>query len=103
MTGQVQILPAQLRAARALLGWSLEDLAERVALSQLTLADFEAAPRPQGDRVLAQIRRALEAGGVAFIESDDGGYGVRLRGEAPAASDAAATIPLERLNAENDE
>lgn len=102
MTEKQQISPAQIRAARALLDWSPEDLAERVGVSAMTLADFETVRRPADDRVVARIRRALEAGGVAFIDDPHGGPGVRLRDDRPA-SDQTATIPLESLNAENDE
>jgi ribosome-binding protein aMBF1 (putative translation factor) len=102
MAEKQQISPAQIRAARALLDWSPDDLAARVGISALTLADFETVRRPQDDRVVARIRRTLEAGGVAFIDDERGGPGVRLR-ENRSAGDQTATIPLEGLNAENDE
>ena len=71
--------PAQCRAARALLNWSQDALADRAALSVTTLRNFErGATTPIGNN-LAAIRSALEAAGVEFIEENGGGPGVRLR------------------------
>lgn len=44
-----------------------------------TLADFETGKRRPYDRTLADIRAALEAGGVAFVDQNGMGPGVRLR------------------------
>ena len=73
---------AQIRAARALLRWSAEDLAERSLLSVATVRRAELteeATSMTGANDLA-VRRALEAAGVIFIdENGDAGPGVRLR------------------------
>jgi hypothetical protein len=48
------------------------------------------------------IRAALESAGVIFVDENGEGPGVRLRkGGLPGTK--AASIPLEDLNAENDE
>ena len=71
----------QVRAARALLNWKQEMLAEK-ALVALT-----ALKRPESERGLPvhestrdQVRRALEAAGILFVESDRG-RGVMLLNE----------------------
>lgn len=70
----------QLRAARSLLGWSQSDLAARANLSVPTVKRLEGGFGPQvSDDARKRMRRALEAGGVEFIDENGGGPGVRLR------------------------
>lgn len=70
----------QLRAARGLIGWTQENLAEKSGVSRSTIADFEAGTRAPYDRTLDLIRRALVDAGVDFIAANDsGGLGVRLK------------------------
>ena len=73
------ITPGQCRAARALLDWTLERLAEACGLPKQTLVRFER--RQTSPRVTTHeaIRAALEAAGVDFIPENGGGPGVRLR------------------------
>ena len=70
-------LPAQCRAARALLSWSQAELAEKASVSKQTLVDFERGARQPYPRTLADIRSALEAAGVEFTNGD--APGVRLK------------------------
>jgi transcriptional regulator with XRE-family HTH domain len=72
---------AQIRAARALLAWSANELARRAGVSPRTLRNAEGAEGipPVQVRTLDRIRRALEAGGVEFTQNAGGGVGVRLR------------------------
>ena len=82
---RVMLTGPQMRAARALLGWSAKDLAQRSRVSQPTIQRSERAsdvPNMQTKNLLA-IKAALEDGGVVFLdagESRDGGVGVRFRG-----------------------
>jgi hypothetical protein len=72
---------AQIRAGRALLRWSAEDLARSssVGLTTIRRAELtEAATSLTAANDLA-IRRALEEAGIEFIEKNGGGEGVRLR------------------------
>ncbi|UWF58988.1 helix-turn-helix domain-containing protein [Brucella sp. 2716] len=76
------ISPAQCRAARALLGWSQDELARVSKVSKATLANFELDKRTPYDRTLADLQRALEAAGVVFMAEGEliaGGAGVRLK------------------------
>jgi transcriptional regulator with XRE-family HTH domain len=71
----------QIRAARALLRWTAEDLAKASALSVATirraeLANEETVMTTANDLT---VRRTLEAAGVEFIDENGGGPGIRLR------------------------
>jgi transcriptional regulator with XRE-family HTH domain len=78
------ITAAQCRAARALIGWSREALAEHSLVGLRTLIDFERGARKPQLRTNLDIRRALEGGGVIFIDEDDKeGPGVRLQKQGP--------------------
>ena len=73
---------AQIRAARALIRWTAEDLARETAVSVTTIRRAEltesvTALTAVNDRV---IRQALERAGVTFVDQNGGGPGVRLRG-----------------------
>ena len=91
------ITPEQCRAARAFVGMSQPDLAERVSVSLSTIANFEngrSVPYPKNMR---DIIAALEAKGVEFTNSDQ--PGVRLK-RGTGGPDA---IPRDELNASNDD
>jgi hypothetical protein len=72
---------AQIRAARALIRWTAEDLAQNSTVGVTTirraeLTESQTALTRVNDRVL---RRTLEEAGVEFIDENGGGPGVRLR------------------------
>jgi transcriptional regulator with XRE-family HTH domain len=71
----------QIKAARALLGWSQSDLADKSGVSEPTVARLESIDGELGGRELTadKIRSAIEAAGVVFIDENGGGAGVRLR------------------------
>lgn len=75
------IVPVQIRAARALLGMSQDELAATADIGVVTLKRLEAAGTEiRGSaKTLSKIQRALTQAGITFIE-DDGvhGPGVRL-------------------------
>ena len=79
---------AQIRAARALLRWSAEDLARESALGVNTIRRAEVAE--EGISLTAAnnlaIRRAFENAGVELIDENGGGPGVRLRKRAKERS-----------------
>jgi hypothetical protein len=72
---------AHLRAARALLKWTGEQLAQASGVSLQTIRRSEPLDGPV--RMITAnawaIRSALEAAGVEFIAENGGGAGVRLR------------------------
>ena len=80
------ITPSQMRAGRALLDWSQEQLATTAGVSLSTVRDYEKERR--GDIVVAgglkAIREALENQGVDFLPSQgDFGPGVRIHAKMP--------------------
>jgi len=75
----------QIRAARALLGWSAQDLADKAGVSHPTIQraeSHEGVPNTTAPRLFA-IQDALQQAGIVFIgageASANGGPGVRLR------------------------
>jgi DNA-binding XRE family transcriptional regulator len=71
----------QIKAARALIAWSQEQLAQAADVSLPTIKRLEANDGPVGGRsgTGAKIQIALESAGVEFISENGGGPGVRLR------------------------
>ncbi len=71
----------QIKAARALLRWSQEDLSDASSVSLPTIKRLEAASGTLGGRQKTSdaITLALETAGVEFIPKNGGGPGVRLK------------------------
>jgi ribosome-binding protein aMBF1 (putative translation factor) len=68
--------PAQIRAARAMLGWSMLDLAQAARVSVSTIKRMEMSqPQPVSDSAFDTVRSTLEQAGVQF-SSDLHGEGV---------------------------
>jgi len=79
------ITPATCRAARGLLDWSQQDLAEKSGVGITAVRTFERGKSTPMAQNLAALTRALEADGVEFIAENGGGAGVRLRNETSGA------------------
>lgn len=60
------ITPAQLRAARALLGWSQREMADACSVGINTVGRMESGEKMPGKRTLAVIAQAFEDAGVVF-------------------------------------
>jgi len=71
----------QIKAARALVGWSQDDLADKAGISVPTIKRLEAAEGDIGGRAEtgAALVAALEKAGVEFIAENGGGAGVRMK------------------------
>ena len=99
------IIREQCRAARALLDWSRERLAESSNVALRTVVDFERGAREPRLVTKEAICRSLEAAGVEFIPDNGGGAGVRLRKKSsvhpsplpPALADVLASFSTDRL------
>ncbi len=73
----------QLRAARALLGWSQTDLAKKAGLSRPTVKRAETEnDTPVSEEAKAKMKAALEAAGVEFTNGDAPGVRLRKQGSA---------------------
>lgn len=70
----------QLKAARALIGWSQAQVAHAAGLSVPTVkrAEGQSALSASNDAIAA-IRTALETAGVVFLPENGNGPGVALR------------------------
>ena len=73
------ITPAQCRAARGLLDWSQQQLADRAGVGIVTIRQLEAGGTQSRRATLEVIKRAIENAGVEFLDENGGGPGVRLR------------------------
>ena len=83
-TGQSMFSPAQLRAARGLLGWSQDRLAEAARVSVVSIKKFETGASDPRRSTMIAIRTALAKAGVDFIdEASDRGEGVAFRRSVP--------------------
>jgi transcriptional regulator with XRE-family HTH domain len=72
-----EIMPTieQIRAARALLGWSQSDLADKAELSQTGIARIENGTNKPNSKTLTKIENAFDKADVEFIDNS----GVRKR------------------------
>jgi transcriptional regulator with XRE-family HTH domain len=71
----------QIRAARALLGWSQGQLARRAGVGLATLQRIEQVEGiVKGNfSTILKIQKALEQAGIRFVDDDAGEIGVRLK------------------------
>jgi len=81
----------QLRAARALLGWSAERLAEtsKIGLTTIRRAEGEDGTVRMTAANVNTIRRTFEDVGVEFISENGGGAGVRMKTPQSSTKDSA--------------
>lgn len=78
------IVAAQIRAGRALVECSQEELSKAAGVGLTSLREIEAQKRPADTAVVSKIRDALENKGVYFVPSgQDYGPGVSLRDKRP--------------------
>ncbi len=78
------ITSAQIRAARALLRWSSNDLANASGVGGATIRRLEVQDGVPGVQVktLQAIQAALEAAGIEFLGSPEDCPGVRIKSSA---------------------
>jgi len=87
------ISTSQLRAARGLLGWSQEKLAEKAHIPLVSLLDYETGARKMLDTTAASLKYELERSGVIFADDETG----------VSLLPPPRVVPLESLNSSNDE
>jgi predicted transcriptional regulator len=73
------ITARQIRAARALLGWSQQQLADKAIVSLNALARLEKGIVDSRVSTLQAVEKALTKAGVEFLSAGEKGEGVRLR------------------------
>ena len=72
------ISPRQIRAARALLGWSQQLLADKAIVSVNAIARLERGEVDPRMSTLMAVHKALTEAGIEFLPADVRGEGVRL-------------------------
>ncbi len=70
------MIEGQWRAARALIGWSQEDLAREIGAAVLTIKRLEGGSVSVSEEMAARAKKALEGAGVEFTNGEQ--PGVRL-------------------------
>jgi len=83
------ITARQTRAARALLGWTQETLAEKALVSLTALKRLESESDVKVyESTRDQVRRTLEGNGIVFLSSDqgEGVMLVRSKVDSPSSS-----------------
>lgn len=75
---------AQCKAARAMVGWTQEQLAEAAGVGATMIETFETGRSRPHEANRQRLRSTLEQAGVMFIDdgaaSQRGGPGVRIKG-----------------------
>ena len=75
------ITSGQIKAARALLGLTVAELAKTAGIGFTTMVRLESADGvPSGNvKTLSSVKSAIEKAGIEFIGSPESGAGVRWR------------------------
>jgi DNA-binding XRE family transcriptional regulator len=77
------MMPAQIRAARAMLGWKQTDLALAAGVSEISVKNIERGATDARGSTLGKIQTAFENAGLEIIPAGgaslSGGLGVRFR------------------------
>ncbi|NDJ52481.1 MAG: helix-turn-helix domain-containing protein [Chloroflexi bacterium] len=76
----------QIRAARALLEWSRDDLAKAAAVSVSALLRLEQGISDTRTSTVSKVLAALSAAGIEFISQPDGTVGVVVKPHSNAPS-----------------
>ena len=69
----------QIRAARAMLGWSREELLDASEISMSALLRMEGNLADSRSSTLNKVVKALNVAGIEFVTRDDGAIGVMLK------------------------
>jgi|GEM_PF-3592411 len=94
MRARSKFSPAQCRAARALLGWSQEDLAQRAHVELETVQLYEAELAVLRISELIVLGTALNDGGAIALPTGWAGEGVRFS-HAPSRPAARARVDVD--------
>ena len=77
--GDLMITSRQIRAARALLGWSQQQLADKAIVSLNAVARLEGGVVDSRISTVQAVQEALVKAGIEFLDADQKGEGVRLK------------------------
>ena len=85
---EATIFSSQVRAARALLGWSQSELARRAKISVAAIARIELGTTDCRMSTIQALKTTFGLAGIEFHKGPDGRFGVL---QSPPAQDAAAS------------
>jgi transcriptional regulator with XRE-family HTH domain len=68
----------QVRMARAAVGWGVRELAKKAGVTANTVTRIENGADAK-QSTMDRLQQALESAGIAFLDENGGGPGVRLR------------------------
>jgi len=93
------LTPALCRAARGFLDWTQMDLADRSGVSRSTIRDYEGDRHSLHRATEAQLRLALENGGIAFFRVEGHEIGICLKtpstdAPTPAHTESGEILPI---------
>ena len=71
----------QVRAARAIRGWSREELLDASGISMSALLRMEGNMADSRSSTLNKVVKALSLAGIEFVTRDDGAIGVILKAQ----------------------
>ena len=74
-----QLFAAQIRAGRAVLGWSQTDLGERTGVTQRAIYRVEVGATEPRQLTRLRIEKAFDDAGVEFRSSPTGGFTMLVR------------------------
>ena len=74
-----QVTGNQIRAARALLGWSQQRLGQEASLSQTPIASMEKDVANSRESTVKLVVKTLEEAGIEFFQEEDGTLGLKLK------------------------
>ncbi|MFN7103793.1 MAG: helix-turn-helix transcriptional regulator [Pseudorhizobium sp.] len=77
-TKEPVITPALCRAARGMLDWTQQQLAERSMVSRSTIRDFEGCRHGLHQSTACQLKRTFEDAGVLFTSVEGCGPGLSM-------------------------
>lgn len=92
------LTPALCRAARGFLDWTQMDLADRSGVSRSTIRDYEGDRHSLHRATEAQLRLALETGGIVFLRIQGHEIGICLKTPTTDALAPAHTESCEILS-----
>ena len=75
----MEITGKQIKASRALLGWSQQMLGEQASLTQAPIARMEMDISKSRPSTVKLVVKTLQEAGIEFIQEEDGTIGVKLR------------------------
>ena len=93
------LTPAQCRAARGLLDWTQQELADAARIGVATVRLFEGEVAESRQATLAVLRQAFEAAGVEFTNGEQPGVRLTKVAAAPSTKAASASNPTDAAKA----